>query len=88
MSCVIDAPLVLTGTDLAGAIQSNVAPSGAPFSDWVPKLIEGWRFQPVDNDDTIRIFKAWLGVEDPCVVSCVMDILRDVAFDNYGDSNE
>lgn len=85
MSCVIDMPLVLTGSDLADAIQSGVQISGAPFDDWVPKLVEDWRFQPIDNDDTIRIFRSMLSVDDLCVVRHAMDILNDVAFENYGD---
>lgn len=77
-------PEAVTGDVLADAIMSGIAPEGAPFREWVPLLIEGWRFQPIDNDDTIRMFRAWLSADDPRTVSDAMDILNDVAFENYG----
>lgn len=77
-------PVATTGKCLANAILTGVEPIGAPFSEWVPKLVEGWRFQPIDNGDTILIFKSMLSVDDPCVVRHAMDILNDVAYENYG----
>lgn len=77
-------PVTLTGSDLADAIMSGTAPEGAPFREWVPKLTEGWRFQPIGNDGTIRMFKAWLSADDARAVGDAMDILNDVAFENYG----
>lgn len=77
-------PKVVTGQHLADAIMSGIAPEGAPFRDWVPLLVEGWRHQPIDNDCTIRMFKAWLSAKDPLAVRDAMDILDDVAYENYG----
>lgn len=77
-------PKVVTGQDLADAIMSGIAPEGAPFRDWVPLLVEGWSYQPIDNDGTIRMFKAWLSADDARAVGDAMDILNDVAYENYG----
>lgn len=77
-------PKVVTGQDLADAIMSGIAPEGAPFREWVPLLEEGCRYQPIDNDSTIRTFKARLSAKDPLAVRDAMDILNDVAHENYG----
>lgn len=77
-------PKVVTGQVLADAIMSGIAPEGAPFREWVPKLTEGWRFQPIGNDDTIRMFKAWLSAKDPLAVRDAMGVLDEVAYELYG----
>ena len=77
-------PKVVTGQDLADAIMSGIAPECAPFRDWVPLLVEGWPYQPIDNDGTIRMFKAWLSADDARAADDAMDILNDVAYENYG----
>lgn len=75
-------PVVLTGSNLADAIISGVAPDGAPFSDWVHKPFEGCRFTFGPEEARIML-KAWLLDGDAC--SAAMDILNDVAFENYGE---
>lgn len=74
-------PVVLTGSDLADAIESGVAPDGAPFSDWIHKPFEGCRFTFGPEEARIML-KAWLLNGD--AYSGVMDILNDVAYENYG----
>lgn len=74
-------PLILTGSDLANAIQANTAPAGAPFNEWLPKLTEGWRFE-LGLVEIRATFQAML--EDERTTTAAMDILNDVAFENYG----
>lgn len=74
-------PLVLTGSDLADAIQTGVEPIGAPFKEWLPKLTEGWRFE-LGLVEIRATFQAML--DDERVNTAAMDILNDVAHENYG----
>lgn len=81
-------PTILTGDDLANAILTSIAPEGAPFSEWVPLIFEGWLHEPPSIKDGLRDFRVWLVCDVPETVGGAMDLLNDIAFDKYGADNE
>lgn len=73
-------PVVITGDDMAYAITTGI-PISAPMSEWLPKLTEGWIYE-LSPADTRAVFKAMLAGNDTYQIA--MDILNDVAYENYG----
>lgn len=76
---------VITKNTLAEAVETGIEPKGAPFTEWIHLLFEGWRFELTTNEARLT-FKAMLNDDD--TYSIAMDILSDIAFEKYGGSDE
>lgn len=74
-------PVTLTGSDLADAINTDTAPDGAPFNEWLPKLNEGNRFDYGANEIKRQF---WLMLNDKELNLVAMDALNHVAYELYG----
>lgn len=72
-------PPKITGDDLADAILSGRELSCAPFREWAQQAFGGH----LDISDSVEILKAMLQSEGAHDIA--MDILNDIAHDNYGD---